>query len=100
MDQQLDHLFGVARGAASVIDVRAATDPNVLEKIVGSSTPGEDQTVNHTPPKKQKTEGNNEKIGTENEVGITACCLLFDLYCDHFITDHEPHQWDRNGQQR
>ena len=96
----MDDLLGVPRGAASIIDVHAAADSIVLEKIVGSTTTSEPHTVNHTPHKKQKTEGNDEKNATDNEVGLIVCCLLFDLFCDHFITDHEPHQWDRNGQQR
>ena len=95
MDQELDHILSVPRGAASIIDVHAATDPIVLENIVGSATASEDQPVNHTSTKKQKTEGKRE-----NEVGCFVFCLLIDFYCDHFITDHEPHQWDRNGHQR
>ena len=40
---QLDYLLGVPSGTASVIDVRAATDSNILEEIVAATTPGQDQ---------------------------------------------------------
>ena len=34
----MDHLLRVPNGTASIIDVHAATDPIILEKMVGSST--------------------------------------------------------------
>jgi len=36
--ERLDHLLCVPNGTASIIDVHAATDPIILEKMVGSST--------------------------------------------------------------
>ena len=79
----MDQLLSVPHGVASVIDVHAAIDPTILEKIVESSAPAQDQIVNRSPHKKQKTKGKGEKGKRENEVGLYY--LLFDF---HYISFH------------
>jgi len=57
--ERLDHLLRVPNGTASIIDVHAATDPIILEKMVGSST--------DIP---EKREGRDERIARERGLNI------------------------------
>jgi len=64
--ERLDHLLHVPYGTASIIDVHAATDPIILEKMVGSST--------DIP---EKREGRDERIARER--GLNIFISVYDI---------------------
>jgi len=64
--ERLDHLLRVPNGTASIIDVHAATDPIILEKMVGSST--------DIP---EKREGGDKRIARER--GLSIFISVYDI---------------------
>ena len=80
---QLDYLLGVPSGTASVIDVRAATDSNVLEEIVAATTPGQDQEPQNAHRVKEGTTVKGDETIVSHSQGEERCHnLLISRYED------------------
>ena len=80
---QLDYLLGVPSGTASVIDVRAATDSNILEEIVAATTPGQDQEPQNAHRVKEVTTVKGDETIVSHSQGEERCHnLLISRYED------------------
>ena len=80
---QLDYLLGVPSGTASVIDVRAATDSNILEEIVAATTPGQDQEPQNAHRVKEGTTVKGDETIVSHSQGEERCHnLLISRYED------------------